>query len=198
MRFISDLPIVNNGIFVYDLDIKKDHSKYYKSLKYMACGDGASSEISIKRNVLNKLPEIKKEIKLACNHFINEILSMECDYHIYNSWTTLTGASCESGSHAHANSWISGVYYPEHNKNFNITFYNDYHNFYMTKVKQFGIYNSRTFTVNPKKNQLILFFSSLRHKIDKNNSNIDRYSLSFNILPKGDFGVEDSRVNFKF
>jgi len=196
MRFVSDLPIVNNGIFVYDLDIKKDHSKYYRSLEYM--GTDASSEMSIKRDVLNKVLEVKKEINLACNHFISEILSMECDYHVYNSWATLTKPNCDSVAHSHTNSWISGTYYPEHNKDFNITFYNDFHNFYMTKIKQFGVYNSRFFTVNPQKNQLILFFSNLRHKIDKNNSNINRYSLAFNVLPKGDFGVEDSRVNFKF
>lgn len=196
MKFLSDLPIVNNGIFIYDLDIKKDYSKYYKSLEYR--NTDASSEMSIKRDVLNKVPEIKKEIKSACNHFINEILSMECDYHIYNSWATLTKPSCVSVAHSHTNSWISGVYYPEHNKDFNIIFYNDFHYFYMTKIKKYGIYNSRFFTINPQKNQLLLFFSNLRHQIGKNNSNVDRYSLAFNILPKGDFGVEDSRINFKF
>jgi uncharacterized protein (TIGR02466 family) len=196
MNFLSDLPIVNNGVFIYDLDIKKDYSKYYKSLKYKEAS--GSSNISVSMDILNKVPEIKKEIELACNHFISEILSMECDYHIYNSWCTLTKPEHDSNSHVHNNSWISGVYYPEHNKDFNITVYNDFHNFYMTKIKEAGIYNSKFFTINPQKNQLILFFSNLRHQICKNNSNINRYSLAFNILPKGDFGVEDSRVNFKF
>jgi hypothetical protein len=157
MKFLSDLPIVNNGIFVYDLEIKKDYSKYYKSLEYMGI-DNSSSNMSIKRDVLNKVPEVKKEVKLACDHFINEILSMECDYHIYNSWATLTKPNCESSAHCHTNSWISGVYYPEYNKDFNIIFYNDFHNFYMTKIKKFGIYNSRFFTVNPKQKPINIIF----------------------------------------
>jgi hypothetical protein len=75
MKFLSDLPIVSNGVFVYDLDIKKDHSKYYKSLKYVkSSGD---SDISVSLDVLKKTPEIKKEIELACNHFINEILLLD-------------------------------------------------------------------------------------------------------------------------
>jgi uncharacterized protein (TIGR02466 family) len=196
MKFLNDVPIVNNGVFVYNLDIKKDYSKYYKSLKYIK--SSGESNISVSMNVLKKIPEIKKEIELACSHFINEILYMECEYNIYNSWFTLTKPKADSAPHVHTNSWISGVYYPEHNKDFNIIVYNDFHNFYMTTVKQYGIYNSRFFTINPQKNQLILFFSNLRHQISKNNSNIDRYSLAFNVLPKGTFGISDSKVNFKF
>jgi uncharacterized protein (TIGR02466 family) len=196
MKLLNHIPIVSNGIFIYDLDIKKDYSKYYKSLKYNKAS--TSSSMSDNMSVLSKTPEIKKEIELSCNHFINEVLSMDCSYHIYNSWFTLTKPGHDSDSHVHTNSWLSGVYYPQQNNGFNINFYNDFHNFYITKIKEYGIYNSRYFTINPKKNQLILFFSNLRHQICKNESNENRYSLAFNVLPKGDFGVGDSRVNFKF
>jgi hypothetical protein len=36
----------------------------------------------------------------------------------------------------------------------------------------------------------------MRHKILRNTSDIDRYSIAFNIIPKGDFGDNDYRINF--
>jgi uncharacterized protein (TIGR02466 family) len=190
MKFIKDLPITHNGLFIYNLDIKTDYSKYYTSLKY-------NEKISQNLSVLKDLPEIEKEIKLACDHFINNILFMECKYLIYNSWFTKIKPNNYSGSHIHNNSWISGIYYPIYNQGFKIQFFNDLTNIFYTPVKQYGFYNSKSFTINPLKNQLILFFSNLRHEICVNESNLDRYSLAFNILPNEKFGEGDSALNFK-
>ena len=41
-------------------------------------------------------------------------------------------------------------------------------------------------------NYLIMFFSQLRHKMMPNKSNVDRYSLAFNVVPKGKFGDANS------
>jgi hypothetical protein len=46
-------------------------------------------------------------------------------------------------------------------------------------------------------NVLILFPSDLEHSIEKNLSEENRYSLAFNILPLGEIGSEDSKINFK-
>lgn len=196
MKFLKDIPIVSNGLFIYNLNVTKNHSKYYESLKY----DGVPGLAyqSKNKSVLNKLPDVKKEINLACFHLINEILLMECDYFIFNSWLTLTKPNGYSESHTHSNSWLSGAYYPEEDEGFKINFYNDNINTFYTSVKDYNIYNTKTITITPKKNQLILFRSDIRHQICLNESNKDRYSLSFNILPKGIFGYADSKVNFKF
>ena len=50
--------------------------------------------------------------------------------------------------------------------------------------------------LSPEDNYLILFFSQLRHKILLNTSNQNRFSLAFNILPKGEFGTIDSKSIF--
>ena len=34
MKFLKDIPIVSNGLFIYNLNVKKNHSKYYESLEY--------------------------------------------------------------------------------------------------------------------------------------------------------------------
>lgn len=87
------------------------------------------------------------------------------------------------------------MYIPEDNENTGIRF--TYDNTIFNNVpKKYNIYNSHSWTLNNEKNLLILFFSHLKHKILPNLSKEDRYSLAFNILPKGNFGHADSRIKF--
>ena len=139
---------------------------------------------------------IYKEIKKTIKHFIEKILFMECNFKIYKSWLTLTKSNGNSSSHTHSNSWISGIYYPQHNEHFKIKFYNDITNVFETFSKKRTVYNTKSFTIVPEENEIILFFSNLRHEIVTNNSDKDRYSLAFNCLPQGSFGTGDSYNEF--
>jgi uncharacterized protein (TIGR02466 family) len=197
MIFLKDIPIISNGIFIYQLETKKDFKEYYQNIEYNDTYDNDNLvSISKKMSVLNELEDLKLEIDNCCNHFIKNILSMNCSFNIFNSWFTKTKPSGFSDSHVHSNSWFSGCFYPEHNKDFNIKFYNDNLFAFKDDINNFGIYNSRDWIINPQKNQLILFFSTLRHEICQNKSEQDRYSLAFNVL-HGIFGVGDSKVNFQ-
>jgi hypothetical protein len=69
-------------------------------------------------------------------------------------------------------------------------------NIFNGNPSEYGIYNSKSFTIVPEQNELILFFSNLRHEIITNSSNKDRYSLAFNCLPSGSFGEGDSHSEF--
>jgi uncharacterized protein (TIGR02466 family) len=198
MIFLKDIPIVSSGIFIYQLNLNTDYSKYYTNLDYEDCDTGYDlSLISKNMSVINELEDLKNEINSSCKHFIKSILNMDSDFSIYNSWFTKTKQYGYSSSHTHTNSWLSGCFYPEQNKDFNIKFYNDNSNVFFTAPNNINIYNARDWVVNPQKNQLILFFSNLRHEICQNKSVQDRYSLAFNVLPNGNFGVGDSKVNFK-
>jgi uncharacterized protein (TIGR02466 family) len=197
MFFLQDIPVIHNGIFIYQLNIKSKQIDYFKSVKYNPTDEGYDlSFVSEKFDILDELKELKEEINLAINDLLKNKLYMECDFNVFNSWLTKTKPNGNSSSHTHDNSWISGVYYPEENEFFKIRFHNDIANHFKTKSKKYGIYNSKSFYIQPKKDQLILFFSNLRHEVITNNSNLDRYSLAFNILPKGEFGEGDSKVIF--
>ena len=69
-------------------------------------------------------------------------------------------------------------------------------NNFQTTTHNQSIYNSKSFTIVPEQNELILFFSNLRHEIKTNLSDKDRYSLAFNCLPLGGFGEGDSYSEF--
>jgi uncharacterized protein (TIGR02466 family) len=174
--------------------ISKFKKEKFKSAEY---SDGGCSLIGKDLNVLRKYKELNKEIIKAVNATIKDVLMLEdVNYRIFSSWLTKTDPGGSSDPHSHTNSWLSGVYYPKGNTSFSIKFYNDHITQFHTPPKKFNIYNSGEWSIHPDDNYLILFFSQLRHKIMANNSNEDRYSLAFNILPKGKFGVGDSTVVF--
>ena len=201
MNFLNVIPLLHNGIFNYNLNCNSQNiKKYISDIEYVETNTEETelSYISKNKSILNNLPELKNEIELACNHFINNTLQFNADYFIYNSWSTKTFPCGYSKSHTHSNSWISGVYYPEYNKDFKIKFYNDFTNSFYTKPNSYNIFNSKQWEICPKENQLIFFFSNLRHKVIYNKSSINRHSISFNILPNKIFGDADSKVNFKF
>jgi hypothetical protein len=89
---------------------------------------------------------------------------------------------------------LSGVYYPKGNPSFKIKFYNDNKSQFFTPPTKYNIYNSNEWTISPQNDYLIIFFSQLRHKIILNNSDENRYSLAFNLIPKGKFGAGDSKI----
>ena len=140
----------------------------------------------------DKLPDLKKNILLHAEHFIKNVLEYDVNFKINSSWATEVIPKGFSQKHSHAHSFISGVYYPEYDKNFKISFYKKNHNpFWSLNVKKWNIYNSKKWTFMPNKNSIFLFLSDLEHEIVKNTSNKNRYSIAFNIIPIGQLGYED-------
>ena len=194
MRHLSTIPICSNTLFCYKLNIKEDLTLKFKDEKFIPRNlvfDKAGKGEDM--NILDKYKDLKKEIQAAVDETLEEILMLEkVDYKIFTSWLTKTAPGDFSDSHRHSNSWLSGVYYPKGNPGFKIRFHHDNKTQFQTKPRLYNIYNSTEWIINPEDNYLILFFSQLRHEILRNESNQDRYSLAFNILPKGPFGAEDS------
>ena len=197
IKLIQHIPIVHNGIFRFKLNMKKEYIAEFEKQKFVPTEKNYNlNYVSTNLNVLPKFKELNKEIKKTIKHFIEKILFMECNFKIYKSWLTLTKSNGNSSSHTHSNSWISGIYYPQHNEHFKIKFYNDITNVFETFSKKRTVYNTKSFTIVPEENEIILFFSNLRHEIVTNNSDKDRYSLAFNCLPQGSFGTGDSYNEF--
>ena len=118
------------------------------------------------------------------------------NYRIFSSWLTKAAPNAFSDSHAHSNSWLSGVYYPKGDPGFSIKFFYDNKPPFFTQPTEYNIYNSTERVIVPQDNFLILFFSQLRHQLMPNQSTKDRFSLAFNILPRGKFGTGDSKTKF--
>ena len=204
MNHVETIPICSNTLFVYKLDIKEDLTLKFKKEKIIksthnqtSTGADGASLMSEDLNILRKYKNLNQEINKAVDVTLKEILKLEnINYRITGSWLTKAKPKGFSNSHFHRNSWLSGVYYPKGDPGFNITFYNDHTSTFYTPPTEFNVYNSTEWTIAPKDNFLILFFSQLRHKIMPNQAAKDRFSLAFNILPKGEFGANDSGATF--
>jgi uncharacterized protein (TIGR02466 family) len=195
MKHLSTVPICSNALFIYKLDIKEDLTLKFKKEKFKLAE--GSALISQDLNVLKKYKNLNKEINKAVDATLKDILMLKnINYRIFSSWLTKVGPKTSSYSHNHANSWLSGIYYPKGDPGFSVRFFYDDTRPFYTPPTEYNIYNSTAWTVFPEDNHLILFFSQLRHKVMPNESTQDRLSLAFNILPKGQFGEIDSKVIF--
>ena len=196
MKHLSNIPICSNGLFIYKLDIEEDLTLKFNEEKFNPIEWEETSSLTSKDlNVLKKYENLEKEIHKAVDATIKEILMLKnINYRIFSSWITKAQPKTSSDAHSHANSWLSGIYYPKSDPGFRIKVYNDNPLPFYTPPTEYNIYNSNSWTICPEDNYLILFFSRLRHKILPNTSTKDRFSLAFNILPKGEFGEIDSKV----
>ena len=195
MKHLHSIPICANTLFIYKLDIKEDLTLKFTKEKFK--WTKAPCLITKDLNILKKYKELNKEINKAIKAMLKEKLMLKnINYKIFSSWLTKTKPQGYSDSHYHSNSWLSGIYYPKADPGFSIKFFNDNMTKFFTPSTEYNIFNSRDWVITPEDNFLILFFSQLRHKIMLNQSTKDRFSLSFNLLPKGEFGENDSKTIF--
>jgi len=196
MEHLHNIPICSNALFIYKLDIKEDLTLKFKKEKFKPT-KGGSSFISEDLNILKKYKKLNKEINKTIDATLKEILMLKnINYRIFTSWLTRVKPEDFSHSHSHSNSWLSGIYYPKGDPGFSIRFSYDNMTRFFTPATKYNIFNSREWTIVPEDNLLVLFFSQLRHKIMPNESKKDRFSLSFNLLPRGEFGIDDSKTIF--
>ena len=197
MKHVSTIPICSNTLFIYRLDIKEDLALKFAKEKFRRTQGHGAFLLSEDFNILKKYKELNKEINKAVDVTLKKILMLEnINYRIFNSWLTKTKPKVFADSHFHTNSWLSGVYYPKSDPGFRINFFNDTMTQFFTPPTEYNMFNARDWIITPKDNFLILFFSQLRHKIMPNRSQKDRFSLSFNLLPKGEIGESDSKTIF--
>tara|TARA_R100000963_G_C4617801_1_gene86214 strand:+ start:32 stop:676 length:645 start_codon:yes stop_codon:yes gene_type:complete len=144
---------------------------------------------------------LKKALEKEINYFKDEILSFhKTKFKITTSWLTKTEPGQSSVYHNHHNCYYSGVFYIDVDENSgHISFDSFANERYKIIPTKYNVYNSSAYTFIPRKGMLILFPSEIPHRIIKNQSEIARYSLSFNINPIGKLGdVEgDSFINLK-
>jgi uncharacterized protein (TIGR02466 family) len=159
--------------------------------------------ISFNSFVLNEkiFKSLNKKILDHVNNYLFDVLQCERKItpYITQSWLNYTEQDQFHHEHSHANSYLSGVYYIEANKEIdNITFLKP--NAYATISPSFIEYN--TFNLSgwqlPVETQdIVLFPSFLAHKVITKKENNKRISLAFNIFIKGEIGTQKERTFLK-
>lgn len=181
----------------YFLKNKLDKLNY---IKYDS-GNGYSTK---QKNILNvpSLFNIKRQInKHTYQYVFNTLCLNKIDLYITSSWINLHQKGNYAQPHIHQNSIFSGVLYLEvPNENCGqITFHFPFQlptftsNTIYPGVKNRNIYNSHSWGFNPKSGDLLIFPSHLMHDVGINQSNQNRYSLSFNYFAKGKISEEKTK-----
>ena len=196
MKHLYNLPICSNGLFTYKLDIKDDLISQFQKEKFKS-GPDTISLIGEDLNILKKYKELNTEIKKAVDATLKKILMLRnVKYRIFSSWLTKAKPKGFGSRHSHSNSWLSGIYYPKGDPGFNVKFFLPSKSQFYTAPIEWNMFNASSWVITAEDNLLVLFFSQLNHQIMLNESTEERFSLAFNLVPKGKFGTMDSRIVF--
>lgn len=153
--------------------LKKDEwgdTHYLSSTKFNEC-------IIQKLKLINFKNFLKDNLKKYCEYIKFEFKEYSCI-----SWITLFKKNDYGHVHCHGNSDISGVYYFNTNEiDGDLFFHNP--NPCMEVVKCFSHIDS-SWKHKPQIGKLILFPGFLKHGINRNTTDSERVSLSFNITFK--------------
>jgi uncharacterized protein (TIGR02466 family) len=140
---------------------------------------------------------LKKLIQTHVDKFVYEVIGVDktqC-WTITTSWVNRSRPGDYHSNHWHSNSLVSGVYYIKTNSTSGaICFDKDrgHNNLWSdTLCIDFDTdtdYSTKAVGINPQTGDLLLFPSLLNHSVLVNESTEDRYSLAFNVFPRGIFG----------
>ena len=156
--------------------------------------------ISSDQQILNN-PEFSSILESIDGHMFNfyhNILgySKNSQPYMSASWIIKSNPGEESNSHTHANAIFSGVLYLQTEDNCgDITFdlnWNDDRritNVFEPDISEMNGFNNRVYSISPATGRLIIFPSTLKHKVEINRSNVPRISIAFNYFLRGNFNV---------
>ena len=207
MKHIHTLPLFSQVISLFDLDL--NHDKILRDMKKLKYREAplTRGRIMVKDTyatddyrILNSFPVLKKEIGKACYEHIQNVLNLEVDFFIYSSWATRTGPKGFTLAHTHPNSWLSGVYYPHSHPSFEIKLAHPFSSLCQPRIKEgrLNIYNSNSWTFPSLKGRLIIFPALVAHEILPYEAPYDRYSIAFNLVPKGPLGSHAESLNLSY
>lgn len=159
--------------------------------------------------ILSKPPlkKIKSKIKEHVDIFTHEYLqiSKKVDFEIQNSWGNRHIAGQWNSQHWHSNCVISGVYYMNvDDLSGPITFSKPH-----THMNLFGPmirfdldcefddneYFRDSFTIYPKTGDILMFPSHMQHYVSPSQSRSTRYTIAFNLFPRGIVGDGTCELN---
>ena len=187
-----------------NIDTKKIVSMINK-FDFKTAGSITDSNASSISNSLYVLDEerfkfLKDELMKEFYLFINEIMHYSNKFEITTSWFTKTIKNESSAFHNHANCMLSGILYLQTDENTGKIKFEDFNDKrYKLVPDEHTVINSDAIYYTPHDGLLLLFPSEVYHKFEKNESDIERYSLAFNLIPTGLIGdrLNDSHMKIK-
>lgn len=134
---------------------------------------------------------LKKELDEIVKDYFNKVISPSNNIkpYITQSWLNYTEQTQYHHTHAHPNSLVSGVLYINADKdNDKIKFFKTVYQMIKPEIKEYNLYNSETWWFPVKTLDVVLFPSSLTHRVEVKQGTNTRISLAFNTFIRGTVG----------
>jgi uncharacterized protein (TIGR02466 family) len=155
-----------------------------------------TSDYQILTNPLYK--SIKDTINSVIAEYLKEILNIDNQFKMTHSWVTKNVNGAFHQSHNHPNVMLSALCYFNEDlvdEDFaTLKFYGDglnhvFKNFqFEMNITNYNIYNSSSWLIAPKLNQIIIFPAHIYHGVVSNKSEKTRYCLATNYFIEGKIG----------
>ena len=166
--------------------------KEIEFIKKQETRSNTGNTTSVDNNILEnkQLNKLKQFIEKSVNQYFELIYQPKNEVVLYitQSWCNYTKEGQFHHKHAHPNSFISGVFYVQADKEKDkIYFFKEGYEKIKPESKEYNIFNSDSWWVPTNTNNLIIFPSSLTHMVEEVKG-AERISLSFNTFLKGYIG----------
>ena len=189
----EDLNLFSEPILKYKFDLNSDEilNTLY-GLEYLPI-EGNNCFRSSDCQLLDRLPDLKKCVIEASNDWLNDKMKLNVKFDIIEAWATKTTTGGFSSNHRHSHCILSGVFYLKDKCQIKIhkPHISDFWNITPTEYNK---HNSLSYYVENKKNEMLLFPNYIFHEIERYQGKEDRYSIAFNILPRGNLGGPTAKV----
>ena len=141
------------------------------------------------------MKDIKEYIQKTIDNYVSvvHIPKNPVKIAVTQSWLNYTREGQYHHSHEHPNSFISGVFYFDADyETDKIYFQKSGYQQIKLPTENFQWYNSDSWFFQIKTGDIIVFPSSLNHKVDTKKGENRRVSLAFNTFPVGYVGEEET------
>ena len=165
-----------------------------KKIKYRKPQQGffLSKTTSLLEN--KTLAPLKKSIIEKANEYTRDVLEINDQIYLTQSWSTLNTTDAFHIPHDHPNTFISLVYYAQCKDGsisfeLNTTSIRECFNFQYT-INKFNVYNSQKWDLPMKTGDMVLFPGHIRHRSLPNKFSEPRIIVGANFFIKGRLGSE--------
>lgn len=144
-------------------------------------------------------PELLKEISKHVEYVIKNYYKYDIGFTIATNWATKTLPKQIGDFHIHANFLLTGCYYPDGTveEKLNINFKKPQQLLFDPLRIENNEINGGVLDLLVTRGNLIIFPATLEHRIGYNNTDKERYSIAFNVFPKGKISNGDGEFIIK-
>jgi len=180
------------GRYEFDRDLTTKELSFLKKQETRSnMGNITSTNNTILKS--KELTNLRDFIETKVSEYFTEVYKPKhkVGLKVTQSWTNYTENGQHHHKHAHPNSFVSGVFYIQSDKEKDkIYFYKDGYQQIKFPPSEWNVWNSESWWFEVGTGDLILFPSSLTHMVQTVESEKIRISLAFNTFPVGHVGDE--------